>query len=129
MCVGAWNLSGRKHASVRLQIESVAFLKGGAIRLDFKNESWEYSPKTAGITRVSLNWRRLGAGKFSRVRFEHVARGVYSVTLGAKVIGDEDFEYFVDARIVNAREIHYPATAPKMNNTVIIVGEKEQSKQ
>jgi len=81
------------------------------------------------VSQVSLNWRPLGAGKFTRVRFDHVARGVYSVTLGAKVIGGEDFEYFVDARIVNAREIYYPATAPKMNNTVIVVPKKAQSKQ
>ena len=45
--------TGRKHTAAHLQIESVEFLDGGAIRLDLKGESWEYSPKTAAVTRVN----------------------------------------------------------------------------
>jgi dipeptidyl aminopeptidase/acylaminoacyl peptidase len=45
--------TGRKHTAASLQIERIEFLKGGAIRLDFKGESWEYSPKTARVTRVN----------------------------------------------------------------------------
>jgi len=60
--------TGRKHADGRLGIESIEFLKGGAIRLDFKGESWEYSPKTAKVTKVN----RAPGGK-SRPATKHKA--------------------------------------------------------
>jgi dipeptidyl aminopeptidase/acylaminoacyl peptidase len=45
--------TGRKHTAARLGIENMEFLKGGAMRLDFKGESWEYDPKTDRATRVN----------------------------------------------------------------------------
>jgi dienelactone hydrolase len=45
--------TGRKHTGGQLAVESIEFLKGDALRLDFKGESWEYNPKTAKVTRVN----------------------------------------------------------------------------
>ena len=69
---------------------------------------------------VTLNWRTLGGKSFRKVPLKHIARGVYSAALGAEAIGANDFEYHITARA--GAELHYPPTAPKMNNTVIVVG-------
>jgi len=45
--------SGQKHTAASARIESIAFLKDGAIRLDLKNESWEYHPDSGKATRVN----------------------------------------------------------------------------
>ena len=69
---------------------------------------------------VTLNWRELGGKSFRKVPLKHIARGVYSITLDTKAIGANDFEYYITAQA--NPELHYPVTAPKMNNTVIVVG-------
>ena len=65
---------------------------------------------------VTLNWRALGGKSFRKVPLKHIARGVYSVTLEAKTIGSNDFEYYI-----TADKLNYPVTAPKLNNTVVVV--------
>lgn len=72
---------------------------------------------------VTLNWRALGAKSFSKLPLKHVARGVYTVTLGAEAIAGNDFEYHITAQTADA-ELPFPVTAPKMNNTVVVVEEK-----
>jgi hypothetical protein len=67
----------------------------------------------------ALHWRPLGQGTFERVPLEHVARGVYSVRLATSQIPD-DIEYYVEAS-AGASTIRVPATAPTMNQTVVIM--------
>jgi len=76
---------------------------------------------------VTLNWRTLAGKTFRKVQLKHIARGVYSITLGAKAIGSDDFEYYITAQANG--ELHYPPAAPKINNTVVVVPQKAQSKQ
>ena len=76
---------------------------------------------------VTLNWRALDGKSFQKVPLKHIARGVYSITLGPKAIGSNDFEYYITAQANG--ELHYPPTAPKINNTVVVVPQKAQSKQ
>jgi len=68
---------------------------------------------------IMLNWRALGGKSFRKVPLKHVARGVYSITLGAGTIAGNEFEYHITAQA--PAELHYPVTAPKLNNTVIVV--------
>ena len=66
---------------------------------------------------ATLNWREMGRGAFKVVPLELVARGVYKVELPQPAT---DFEYFLRARVAGA-EIVFPATAPSLNRTVVIV--------
>ncbi len=69
---------------------------------------------------LALYWRPLGQGAFARLPVEHVARSVYSVRLPAAQIGANDLEYYVEAS-TSAGKIRFPATAPAMNQTVVVV--------
>ncbi len=71
-----------------------------------------------------LYWRSLSKGKFEKVPLEHVARSVYSVRVPASQIGDNDIEYYVEAS-AGAEKIRFPATAPAMNQTVVVVVPKD----
>ena len=49
---------------------------------------------------------------------EHIAQGVYQVTLAKEVIAGADFEYFV--ALPEEDTIRFPATAPALNQSVVI---------
>jgi hypothetical protein len=79
-----------------------------------------------------LYWRPLGKGDFARVPLTHIARGVYAVTLPAEAT-KADFEYYVEAEHRVATRLdgspisgrtRFPATAPAINQTVVVAGEK-----
>jgi len=74
--------------------------------------------KTPG--NVVLYWRPLGKGTFEKLPLEHAARSVYSVRIPATQIGDNDIEYYVQAS-VGTGTIRFPATAPAMNQTVVVM--------
>lgn len=67
---------------------------------------------------ADLHWRKLGERRFARIPLKLVARGVYSVLLpiGAK----DDFEYYIQVQPERGQPVCYPATAPKLNQTVVI---------
>ncbi len=69
--------------------------------------------------RVVVTWRRLGASSSETLEFEHATRGVYSVTIPAGKIA-EDFEYAILAKANDGKEYRFPATAPAMNQTVVV---------
>jgi hypothetical protein len=69
---------------------------------------------------LALLWRPLGKGTFERLPLEHVVRGVYSARIRASEIGGNDIEYYVQAS-VGASTIQFPATAPAMNQTVVVM--------
>ncbi|HOX59813.1 MAG TPA: malectin domain-containing carbohydrate-binding protein [Candidatus Paceibacterota bacterium] len=66
----------------------------------------------------ALYWRKLGARRFAQVPLKWVARGVYSVQVpaGAK----DDFEYYIRVQPSQGQPVLYPATAPRLNQTVVI---------
>jgi len=73
--------------------------------------------------RVTLRRRKLGDKRFVEVSMDHVARGVYAATVPAEATG-EDFEYCIRAEISADESVVWPATAPRMNQTVVILPTK-----
>jgi hypothetical protein len=66
---------------------------------------------------VALFWRPMGKEKFSKIPFKHIGRAVYSATLPATA---EDFEYYITAETTAGKKLVWPATAPEMNQTVVV---------
>ena len=67
---------------------------------------------------AALYWREMGVGKFNRVPLRHVARGVHTVAFppdGAR----SGVEYYVQAT-VGSRTLRFPATAPTINQTLVL---------
>lgn len=64
-------------------------------------------------------WRPMGRGAFSKMPLTHVARGVYRAELPPMPAGTEAFEYYIEANH-EATRLVYPATAPAMNQTVVV---------
>ena len=67
---------------------------------------------------VAVFWRKLGQGAFAKVPMKHEARGVYSLCLPAAKTSD-DLEYYVRAVPDGEPALHFPATAPTLNWTVV----------
>jgi hypothetical protein len=86
----------------------------------------------AAPSRVAVYWRPLGTGEFARVAMEHAARGVFRVTLPTEA-ARADLEYYVQAEILGRGAnsdveavaapagLKFPATAPKLAQTVVVV--------
>ena len=69
---------------------------------------------------VSVQVRPLSGGAWQTVEATHVGRAVYSATLPA---ASGDFEYCVIAESVRGAKLVWPATAPEINQTVVITDE------
>jgi len=69
-------------------------------------------------SQVAVSWRPLGTGEFTEVVMDHVARGVYRVTLPPEAVA-ADLEYYVQAG--GSEGLCFPPTAPKVNQTVVVV--------
>jgi hypothetical protein len=67
--------------------------------------------------RLELHWRPLGKGGFSKIPLQPVARGVYSVELPP---AKQDFEYYIQLDPAEGQRLHFPPTAPDLNQTVIV---------
>ena len=67
---------------------------------------------------VTLYWRPLGKGSFSKVHALHKARHAYRVTLPGS--SAECVEYYLEASLAGGKKIRYPATAPAINSTVVL---------
>ncbi len=61
----------------------------------------------------------LRQGEYKSIPLQHVARGVFMVTLPPA--GDQPIEYCVKATAADGRELIWPATAPKINQTVVVM--------
>ena len=70
---------------------------------------------------AALYWRAMGKGTFNRIPLKHIARGVYSVTIPASQIKD-DLEYYVRVSSTEGEQISFPASAPHVNQTIIVNG-------
>ena len=66
---------------------------------------------------VAIYWREMGRGAFRTVPLQNVARGVYRLTLPASAAG---IEYYLEAK-ADGQVVHFPATAPTLNQTVIVL--------
>jgi hypothetical protein len=66
--------------------------------------------------KAALHFRRMGHGKWRELPLKHVGRAVYSVELpGAQ----EAMEYYLTAETVTGQQLAWPATAPKLNQTLV----------
>jgi len=74
----------------------------------------------SGPREALLYWRPLGATNLARVPLDRVARGVYQAELAEDEIVD-DFEYYIEMK-TDAGPLRFPATAPTLNQTVVVVG-------
>lgn len=68
---------------------------------------------------AAVYWRALGPGEFAKLPLEHVARGVYTITLPPEA-AKADFEYYVEVT-GGGETLRFPATAPRLNQTVVVV--------
>ena len=71
-------------------------------------------------TNAFLYWRPIGTAKYTKVALAHITRGVYSVTIPAGQI-KADLEYHVKVTAGDGRSIYFPATAPRIDQTVVII--------
>jgi hypothetical protein len=69
--------------------------------------------------RATVNVRPLGGGEFVRTPMVCQGRGVYAAVVDGP---DADFEYYVEAVTEAGRRLVWPATAPGLNQTVVVMG-------
>ncbi|MHC4623823.1 MAG: hypothetical protein ACYS4W_07960 [Planctomycetota bacterium] len=69
---------------------------------------------------AALYYRPMGKGEYRKVPLNHIARGVYSVTLPAEELKNSDFEYFIKVIWAAGKDIYFPPTAPSINQTVVV---------
>jgi len=72
-------------------------------------------PESAGFY-----WKPLGEEQFKKMNLDHIARGVYSVALTPEQIAG-DFEYYIKATGGAGETLFFPATAPDLNRTVVVM--------
>jgi len=73
---------------------------------------------SAKCTGVELHWRPLGQGAFKQTKASHRARQAFRVTLPAQA--GVTVEYYLEATMADGGSAVWPATAPQINQTVII---------
>ena len=70
---------------------------------------------------AALYWRRMGHGRYSQVPLRHVARCVYTVEIPAQDTAVVAIEYYLRVTTAAGSELVFPAMAPEINQTVVIV--------
>jgi len=66
-----------------------------------------------------IHWRTLGNGPFNSIKLSHVGRGVHSVVLPPAE--ESTIEYYIEATTAGGRTLRWPATAPKLNQSVVVM--------
>ena len=75
----------------------------------------------AEVESASVYSREMGSGsKFATVPIRHVARDVYRASLPAEATSGRSIEYYVEAKTDDDETLRYPATAPRINQTVVV---------
>ena len=68
---------------------------------------------------AELYWRPMGHGEWRTLPLQHVGQAVYEVTLPPA--GDESLEYYIGAKTAEGKTLRWPATAPELNQTVVVM--------
>ncbi len=71
---------------------------------------------------ATLYWRAMGTGRYTPVPLANAARGVYLARISADAI-QSDLEYYVKVASTDGRETFFPATAPDIGQTVVVMEE------
>jgi hypothetical protein len=69
------------------------------------------------MKKISAHIRPLGEGNWKTIQVKHLARAVYEARLPA---ARRDFEYHLTAETAGGQKLIWPATAPAMNQTVVV---------
>lgn len=78
----------------------------------------EDEPKSA-----TLHVRDLGGKEFEAVPFKHVVRGIYETEVQGP---SRDFEYYVEISFAAGPPVRWPASAPNVNQTVVVIGGRDR---
>jgi hypothetical protein len=70
---------------------------------------------------AALEWRSLGQGEFTRVPLVPAARGVYSVKFPPGGAEGMALEYRIKVIAGGGETLYFPATAPALNQTLVVV--------
>jgi hypothetical protein len=68
-----------------------------------------------------LYWRPIGTDNYTMVALTHITRGMYSVTIPAREIKKTDLEHHIKVTVDDNHSIYFPATAPQINQTVVVI--------
>jgi hypothetical protein len=70
------------------------------------------------VQTVTINVRSLGSKSgWQKFPAKHLARGVWEMEFPSS---DRDFEYYISVVASENKELHWPATAPELNQTVVV---------
>jgi hypothetical protein len=72
---------------------------------------------------AALYFRPMGTGNYEKIPLTHIARNVYSARIPAGRI-ETDLEYYIEVNTTIGQKSTFPATAPDINQTVVIIKEK-----
>jgi len=78
---------------------------------------------TAAPKDAALYFRAIGKGNYNKIPLAHIARSVYSARIPAGKI-ETGLEYYIKVNTTDDQESTFPATAPDINQTVVIMKEK-----
>ncbi len=71
---------------------------------------------------AALYWRTMGKGDYTKIPLTHIARGVHSARIPAGGIKG-DLEYYIRVSCAQGQEVTFPAAAPDVTQTVVIIKE------
>ena len=71
---------------------------------------------------ATLVWRTMGQGAWRKIPLEHVARATYRAVL--PTAGNNSVEYRIEVESTDGTTLHWPAGAPALNQTVVVIPKK-----
>ncbi|MBI4558032.1 MAG: hypothetical protein HY706_10665 [Candidatus Hydrogenedentes bacterium] len=71
----------------------------------------------------TLLWRTMGARMWHKQPLAVAARSTLVGQLSARQIRDRDLEYYIRVKFEDGTTLHWPPTAPRLNQTVVIMPE------
>jgi hypothetical protein len=104
------------HGAARLIIPTIRSIAFQGESLTLKIIALDKRP----VKSVAVHFRPLGNGKWKTIMATHLARAVYVAKLPA---AQDDFEYYISAETAGGKRIVWPATAPEINQTVVVAVE------
>jgi hypothetical protein len=69
------------------------------------------------VREVAVFWKPLAGREYSRVTLKCLGRGVYQGVIPGQA---DDFEYYVEMTSQSNAPLHFPVTAPRLNQTVVV---------
>jgi hypothetical protein len=70
------------------------------------------------VNSVTIMKRKLGSKNWQPIEAIHIARAIWSTTIRV----DDDMEYYVFAKTKKGEKLVWPASAPEINQTIVVVG-------